>query len=108
MFIIPKCLIIIKTSTFIFFWVYYVFGYRKRVVNNNLNLCFPEKSKKEIKTIEKKFYQHLCDMLVESIRSISISEAELKRRFKATNLEEIHNIEKTNKSIIIKMRYFIY
>ena len=93
-------------STFLFFWIYYVFGYRKKVVKNNLNLCFPEKSKKEIKTIEKKFYQHMCDMLVESIRSISISEAELKRRFKATNLEEIHNIEKTNKSIMLMCAHY--
>ena len=84
-------------STFIYFWIYYVFGYRKKVVNDNLNLCFPEKSKKEIKTIEKKFYQHMCDMLVESIKSISISEAEIKRRFKVTNIEEIHKVEKTNK-----------
>lgn len=93
-------------STFIYFWVYYVFGYRKKVVNENLNLCFPEKSKKEIKTIEKKFYQHMCDMLVESIKSISISEAEMKRRFKFTNIEEIHKAEKANKSIMLMCAHY--
>lgn len=93
-------------STFIYFFIYYVFGYRKKVVNDNLNLCFPEKSKKEIKTIEKKFYQHMCDMLVESIKSISISEAEIKRRFKVTNIEEIHKVEKTNKSIMLMCAHY--
>lgn len=93
-------------STFIYFWVYHVFGYRKKVVNYNLNLCFPEKSEKEIKTIEKKFYQHLCDMLVESIKSISISEEEMKRRFKFTNIEEVHKIEKNNKSIMLMCAHY--
>lgn len=93
-------------STFIFFWIYYVFGYRKKVVNDNLNLCFPEKSKKEIKSIEKKFFQHLCDMLVETIKSISISEAEMKRRFKFTNIEEVLEVEKANKSIMIMCAHY--
>ena len=93
-------------STFIFYWVYYVFGYRKKVVNDNLNLCFPKKSKKELKTIEKKFYRHMCDMLIESIKSISISESEMKRRFKFTNIEEIHKIEKANKSVMLMCAHY--
>lgn len=93
-------------STFIFFWVYHVFGYRRTVVKYNLNLCFPEKTEKEIGSIEKKFYQHLCDMLVESIRSISISEAEMKRRFKFTNIEEVHEVEKANKSIMLMCAHY--
>jgi KDO2-lipid IV(A) lauroyltransferase len=93
-------------STFIFFWVYYVFGYRKKVINDNLNLCFPKKSKKEKKIIEKNFYQHMCDMLIESIKSISISEAEMKRRFKFTNIEEVHKIEQANKSIMLMCAHY--
>jgi KDO2-lipid IV(A) lauroyltransferase len=93
-------------SSFLYFWIYYVFGYRKKVVNGNLKLCFPDKSKKEIKSIEKKFYLHLCDMLVESIRSISISEKEMKERFKFTNIEEVHKIEKTNKSIMMMCAHY--
>lgn len=93
-------------SSFLYFWVYYVFGYRKKVVNGNLKLCFPDKSKKEIKSIEKKFYLHLCDMLVESIRSISISEKEMKERFKFTNIEEVHKIEEANKSIMLMCAHY--
>ncbi len=93
-------------STFLFFWVYYIFGYRRKVVKSNLALCFPEKSEKERKTIEKKFYQHLCDMLIESIKSLTISEAEIKRRFKFTNIEEVHKAEKENKSIMMMCAHY--
>ncbi|RZP03427.1 MAG: lipid A biosynthesis acyltransferase [Flavobacteriales bacterium] len=93
-------------SSFLYFLVYYIFGYRKKVVNGNLKLCFPDKSKKEIKSIEKKFYLHLCDMLVESIRSISISEAEIRERYKFTNIEEVNKIEEANKSIMLMCAHY--
>ena len=48
----------------------------------------------------------MCDMLIESIKSISISESEMKRRFKFTNIEEIHKIEKANKSVMLMCAHY--
>ena len=93
-------------SNFLFFIVYYLFNYRKKVVRENLCLCFPKKSLHEIKSIEKKFFQHLCDMFVESIKSISISEAEIRKRYKFTNIEEINKIEAANKSILLMCAHY--
>lgn len=93
-------------SDLVFVLVYHLIGYRKKVVKDNLKLVFPEKSDKEIKTITRKFYHHLCDMVVESIKSLSISEAELKRRFVYTNVEEIHALEKQQKSIILMLGHY--
>ncbi len=81
--------------------VYHVVGYRKKTVTENLNLVFPEKSSEEIKTIRKKFYSHMCDMFLEMVKSISISNHELKRRFSFTNLNEIQKIRDMDKSIIL-------
>ena len=93
-------------SNFLFFIVYYLFNYRKKVVRENLRLCFPKKSLHEIKTIEKKFFRHLCDMFVESIKSISISEAEMRERYKFTNIEEVNKIEAANKSILLMCAHY--
>ena len=93
-------------SNFLFFVVYYLFNYRKKVVRENLRLCFPKKSLHEIKSIEKKFFRHLCDMFVESIRSISISEAEIRERYKFTNIEEVNKIEEANKSIMLMCAHY--
>lgn len=90
----------------LYFLLYYVIGYRKKVVKENLELVFPDKSEQEIKIITKKFFHHLSDMVVESIKSLSISEEEMKKRFVFTNIEEIRNIENANKSIVLMCAHY--
>lgn len=93
-------------SDFLYLLIYQVFGYRTKTVKENLNLVFPEKSDEEIKRITKAFYHHLCDMIVESIKSMTISEAEMKKRYVFTNVEEIHKLEKINKSIVLMCGHY--
>ncbi|MGA1226631.1 MAG: lysophospholipid acyltransferase family protein [Tamlana sp.] len=93
-------------SDVLYIFTYRIFGYRKKVVIDNLNLVFPEKSEAEIKRITKVFYHHLCDMIVESIKSMTISEAEMKKRFTFTNIELIQNIENQNRSIILMCAHY--
>lgn len=75
-------------------------------MTDNLKLVFPEKSTEEIITIRKKFYSHMCDMFLEMVKSISISEEELKKRFVYTNIEEIRRIEKLDKSIMLMCGHY--
>ena len=103
--IIPTRLLYVL-SDIIFILIYHIIGYRKRVVMDNLKLAFPKKTEGEIKSICKKFYHHFCDIFLETIKSISISEAELKRRFKPTNMEEINKIEALNKNILVMMAHY--
>ena len=51
-------------SDVVYFFVYWIVGYRKNVVRKNLSSSFPEKSKKELREIEKKFYHWLCSISV--------------------------------------------
>lgn len=90
----------------LFILIYHIIGYRKKTVNNNLELIFPEKSKKEIRVITKKFYHHLCDMIVESIKSMTISEKEMKKRFTFTNIETLREHEENNRSVILMCAHY--
>ncbi len=90
-----------KVSDVVFFLVYRLVGYRKKTVTENLNMVFPEKSSEEIENIQREFYRHMCDMFLEMVKSISISNQELKRRFIFTNLDEIKKIRDMDKSIIL-------
>jgi KDO2-lipid IV(A) lauroyltransferase len=90
----------------LFILIYNIIGYRKKVVLANLKLVFPEKSSEEINSITKKFYHHLCDMVVESIKSMTISEKEMKKRFAFTNVEELHKHEKNNRSVILMCAHY--
>ena len=61
--------------------VYYGFGYRKKVVMENLRQAFPEKTEAERIRIAKKFYHNFIDSLVEVIKLISANESWLHKRF---------------------------
>lgn len=93
-------------SDFLYILIFRIFGYRKETVKGNLKLVFPNKTKEEINRITRVFYHHLCDMILEAIKSLTISEAEMKKRFTFTNIEEIHQLEKENKSIVLMCGHY--
>jgi KDO2-lipid IV(A) lauroyltransferase len=88
------------------FFLYRIFGYRKATVKENLRLVFPDKSEKEISKITGLFYHHLCDMILEAIKSLTISEAQMKKRFTFTNLELINDLEEKQRSIILMCAHY--
>ena len=93
-------------SDVLWLFLYKIFGYRKSTVKENLRLVFPEKSEKEISKITSQFYHHLCDMILEAIKSMTISEKELKKRYKFTNIELINNLEEKQRSIILMCGHY--
>ena len=66
-------------SDVVCFIVYNLIGYRKKVVRENLSLALPHLSDKERRTVEKKFYRHMCDMFLEMIKTMSISKNEIQK-----------------------------
>ncbi len=93
-------------SDFIYRIMYYVVGYRKKIVRKNLELAFPEKSAKERLAIEKNSYRHLCDMFLEMIKTLTISETEMNRRFAFSNLGLYLDMEKQGKSIALMCAHY--
>ena len=85
----------------LYYLLFYIVGYRKAVVLNNLKLSFPEKSEKELKGIRKRFFKHFTDVFIESIKSFSISKEELQRRYHYKNPEVVNEVAKNGKSIIL-------
>lgn len=81
--------------------MYRVFGYRKAVVRKNLTNSFPDKSASEIRKIEKGFYLHLCDLIVESIKNFTISEKMSKKRMTMVNAELVNGYFDQGKSVIL-------
>ena len=93
-------------SDFVCFLTYNIIGYRKKVVRNNIKLALPHLSDKERLVIEKKFYIHLCDMFLEMIKTISISQKEIEKRFTFSNMEVYYELEKKNKSIALMCAHY--
>ncbi len=93
-------------SDFMYVLVYYVIGYRKRTVRENLALALPHLSVEERLIIERKSFQHLCDMFLEMIKTMTISEKEISKRFVFTNIEVYQNLEAKQKSIALMMAHY--
>ena len=86
----------------IFLIVYYAIGYRKKVVMENLEIAFPEKTNAERVKIAKAFYHNLLDSFIETIKLVSASSRFLEKRVTA-NWEVLDPLFKTGKSCQIHL-----
>lgn len=93
-------------SDFVYFLLYKVIGYRKKTVRNNIKMAFPEYTHKQVLAIEKAFYKYLCDMFLEMIKTMTISQDEMDRRYKFKNIEIVKEYEKKGKSIILMCSHY--
>lgn len=101
----PFCVLYVLSDC-LFYLLYYVVRYRRRIVRKNLTESFPEKSEQEIKRIEKRFYQYFTDQVLESCKMATISPAEMSRRMKFTNIEEANAVLRSGKTISLYMGHY--
>ncbi|MGI6048832.1 MAG: lysophospholipid acyltransferase family protein [Petrimonas sp.] len=93
-------------SDFLYIIVYYVVGYRKKVVRKNLVNSLPHKKEDDIIRIEKKFYHHLCDYGVETIKTLRISEKEIRKRMVFKNPEIVNRLTKDGNSCLLSLGHY--
>lgn len=90
----------------LYFILYHVVGYRKKVVSENLNRSFPEKSEQEIKAIMKKFYHHLCDVSLETLKYSRMTEKDVDERVKMNGMEIFEEYYNQEKSVILLTMHY--
>jgi KDO2-lipid IV(A) lauroyltransferase len=92
--------ILYRLADVLYLLVYHVFGYRKKVVRENLRLSFPEKSPAEIETIEKTFFRYLASLVIEIVKMKSISKKQLNKRVKFKNVDLVEAYLKNKESVL--------
>lgn len=85
----------------IYLIVYRLIGYRVKVVRNNLEKSFPEKTEKELREIERKFYHSLCDYFVETIKMTTMSEKQMRRRMTYKGVDVINQCTNDKQSVAL-------
>jgi KDO2-lipid IV(A) lauroyltransferase len=86
--------------------VYYLVGYRKKIVIENMRNAFPEKSAKEIELLAKKFYRHFTDIVFEILKMRTISPKKLKKRINYSNPELLEKYYSQHKGVIGMSAHF--
>ena len=102
---IPWC-ILYALSDVLFFLLYHVAGYRRKIVRRNLTESFPEKDLQEICRIEKMFYHFFSDMMLESCKLASISPEELRRRMQFKNIEAVNALARQGKNVALYLGHY--
>lgn len=90
-------------SDFLFYIIYHLLKYRREVTFQNISKSFPGKNKYEVKSIEKKFYRNLCDLIVEVIKSQKMTKAQLVGRVQFRNEEVFKRFYDENKNVMATM-----
>ncbi len=80
--------------------LYRLIGYRTKVVAGNLKLAFPEKTAAERKVIQDGFYHYFFDLIIETIKNFTISEAEAVLRCRVLNPEILDDFAARGRSVI--------
>ena len=93
-------------SDIMFFFIYKVVRYRKEVVHQGLLHSFPEKSLEEILKIEKEFYHHFCDYIVETMKLAHISDDKMRKRMSFKNIDSVNENMSSNKSCMMLIGHY--
>ena len=98
--------VLYRLSDLLYFLVYYVVRYRRRLVRRNLTDSFPTRSAAEITAIEKRFYAWFCDYLVETIKLFSISPSEMRRRMRIEGIEQADADVAAGRSVTLLLGHY--
>jgi Kdo2-lipid IVA lauroyltransferase/acyltransferase len=81
--------------------LYFVFGYRRKVVRENLLNALPDKPLSELVLIEKRFYHYLASLIFEVIKMNSISKEQIEKRFIFKNKAQVQAYLDRGESVLI-------
>ena len=90
----------------LYYPLYYVARYRRRVVRTNIDNSFPDRSEAERRAIERGFYCHFCDYVVETIKLLHISDEEMMRRMRFVNTELIDRHVADGQSVFMMLGHY--
>ena len=83
------------------FFLHRGIGYRKKMIQTYLDRIFPKRTPHERAQIRAEFYLNLSDVILETIKTITLSPKAIQKRFKVVNIEALTQYEKQDRSVFI-------
>lgn len=90
----------------IYFIVYHLVRYRRRVTRNNLAKAYPQWSAEERHRIEKNYYRHISDLLVEGVVNLYASPKRILRHYKVVNRELVNAYYEKGQSVVLMSSHY--
>lgn len=103
--LLPLRLLYVVSDAF-YLLVYHGAGYRTKLVRRHLAECFPERSEGERRRIERAFYHWFCDYVVETVKLLTMSHGQMKRRMVFRGTEEVDKVIGQGQSVAVYLGHF--
>jgi Kdo2-lipid IVA lauroyltransferase/acyltransferase len=87
-------------STILYLLAFYVVRHRHRVIREQLEKVYPQSSAAERQRIHKQFLKNFCDVMVEVLKSVSMTEADMIARVQILNLDQARRYLDAGQSIM--------
>jgi KDO2-lipid IV(A) lauroyltransferase len=88
-------------SAFVYFLAYYLVRHRHRVIADQLAKVFPARSDAERAAIHKRYLKNFCDVLVEVLKSVSMSAADMSAHVRIRNIDVARQYLGAGKSVML-------
>ena len=88
-------------SDILYLITYYLVGYRRKVVKENLLACFPDRDKRWRRQLERRYYRHLADLLVEGVYNLYATPPALKRRYRLVNRQVVDRYYERGQTVVL-------
>ena len=83
-----------------------VVKYRHEVTYNNLHRSFPEKSEQELLTLMHRYYRHMGDLIVETIKLLHISDRQMKEHVTVRGGELVERLAADGRPVICFLGHY--
>jgi KDO2-lipid IV(A) lauroyltransferase len=93
-------------SDLLFLALFYFPSYRRKTVTQNLKNAFPDKSGDEIRIIEKKYYRHLADIFIETLKLSNMRMNQIAKRMKLTNPETMKRLFDEDRDVLAVLGHY--
>ena len=93
-------------SDLLYLIIYRMIGYRVQVVRKNFATSFPDDSEEALRQKEQQFYHWFCDMLVETLKLLSMSTKQLRRRMVFKGTERIDEVVNSGRSCAVYLGHY--
>ena len=93
-------------SDILFLFAYYVVRYRRSVTRNNLSRAYPELGESRRKELEKAYYRHMCDLLIEGIHNLYARPQNIMKHYRFVNREVVNRYYEQGQSIVLMSSHY--
>ncbi|MBR3724272.1 MAG: lysophospholipid acyltransferase family protein [Bacteroidales bacterium] len=93
-------------SDILFFLAYHVVRYRRKVTRDNLSQAYPALDNKQRHHIEKAYYRHMCDLIIEGIHNLYARPQNIMKHYRFVNRQLVNQYYEQGQSVVLMSSHY--